>query len=404
VARKLAVKRLSAVEIDPALSHQHEFHAGRLRVALGFGDEKVSGKLKVHVHQRDGTLIVDEGPFTLYDARQLTPGRSEWHLYYASKSLPLLVDPGDLLVLFRPDETSNLSGIVAAAGSGVESQLLELTALDSSSDLDRFLIIEPPQPRLEEAIGATRTLFADDELGPPVESSRVTGIRGIVELATASGRIPGTVDMAKAAEELLGDAVSQLANPDRYLVDVLQVETDLFFEIEKAVHESRLRVILEEGGAVPEVLNWAMGVHQARRSRRGQSLQLHFARLLDARKIPYTPQCGTEAGETPDFVMPGCAQYHAGAFPGRQLRMVACKSTSKERWRQILNEAERIPRKFLLTLDASLTPATIDQMLAAELIPHIPSPIISASYSANTGRDHLRTVEYLLLNLEAATL
>jgi hypothetical protein len=404
VARKLAVKRLSAVEIDPKLSHQHEFHAGRVRTALGFGDEKVSGVLKLHVHRRDGTLIVDDGAFTLYDARELTPGRSEWHLYYASKLLPRLVAPGDLLVLFRPDETNNLAGIVAAAGTAVEGQLLDLTALDPDADLGQFLIVEPGQPQIADAIGATQTLFADDELGPAVEGLRLTGARGIVELATVSGRIPGTIDMARAAEELLGDTATQLVDADRYLVDVLQVETDLFFEIEKAVHETRLRAILEDGGAVPEVLNWAMGVHQARRSRRGQSLQLHFARLLDARRIPYTAQCGTEAGETPDFVMPGCTQYHAGAFPDGQLRMVACKSTSKERWRQVLNEAERIPRKFLLTLDPALTAATIDQMLAADLVPYIPEPIISAAYRGNPGQDHLTTVRNLLDELEAATL
>jgi hypothetical protein len=404
VARKLAVKRLSAVEIDPALSHQHEFHAGRLRVALEFGNEKVSGNLKLHVHQRDGTLIVDEGAFTLYDARQLTLGRSEWHLYYASKTLPLVVGAGDLLVLFRPDETNSLAGIVAAAGSDVESQLLELTALDTSVDLGRFLIIEPPRPRFEEAIGASRTLFADDELGQALEVIRAPGSSRILEVATAAGRIPGTAEMARAAQELLGDPQRRLTDPDQYLVDVLKIETDLFFEIERAIHESRLRAILDEGGAVPEVLNWAMGVHQARRSRRGQSLQLHFAGLLDTRRIPYSAQCGTEAGETPDFVMPGCSEYHDAAFPHDRLRMVACKSTAKERWRQILNEAQRIAPKFLLTLDAALTAPTIEQMVAADLMPFIPLPIISAAYATNLRRDRLKPEVDLLVELEAATL
>jgi hypothetical protein len=192
--------------------------------------------------------------------------------------------------------------------------------------------------------------------------------------------------------------------PDRYLVEVLQVETDLFFEVEKAVHDSRLRAILDGGGAVPEVLNWAMGVHQARRSRRGQSLQLHFASLLDARGIRYTAQCATEAGETPDFVTPGCPEYHEEAFPDARLRMVACKSTSKERWRQVLNEAQRINPKFLLTLDTALTASTIDQMLEAQLVPHIPAPIVSSAYAANPRRDRIRTVEDLLVDLEAATL
>ena len=80
--------------------------------------------------------------------------------------------------------------------------------------------------------------------------------------------------------------------------------------------------------------------------------------------------------------------------------MVACKSTSKERWRQILNEAERIPTKFLLTLDPSLTSATIDQMIESHLVPHIPAPIISAAYRSNVSRHRIRTVQDLLVELE----
>jgi hypothetical protein len=403
VARKLAVKRLSAVEIDPGQSHQHEFHAGRLRKALGFGDERISGNLRLHVHRGNG-LVVDEGAFTLYDARELTPGRTEWHLYYTSKSLPSLVGPSDLLVLFRPDDSSDLAGIVAASGTAVETELLRLVTLDPGADLRRFLIVEPPRPQLSNASGATQTLFADDELGSVRAARDATAPHPLVTAAMSAGRIPGTAEMAHAAEELIGNSDMRARDPDRYLVEVLQIETDLFFQLEKVVHDSRLQAILDGGGAVPEVLDWAMGVHQARRSRRGQSLQLHFASILDARGIRYIAQCSTEAGETPDFVTPGCHEYHDEMFPESRLRMVACKSTSKERWRQVLNEAHRINPKFLLTLDTALTPSTIDQMLEAQLVPHIPAPIVSSAYAANPRRDRIRSVEDLLVELEAATL
>lgn len=44
--------------------------------------------------------------------------------------------------------------------------------------------------------------------------------------------------------------------------------------------------------------------------------------------------------------------------------MLASKSTCKDRWRQILNEAARIPHKHLLTLEPSISENQTDEMRA----------------------------------------
>jgi len=44
--------------------------------------------------------------------------------------------------------------------------------------------------------------------------------------------------------------------------------------------------------------------------------------------------------------------------------MLASKSTCKDRWRQILNEAARIPNKHLLTLEPSISENQTDEMKA----------------------------------------
>ena len=46
MAGQIAVKRIAAVEVDPQSSHQHEFNAGRLRIALGFGHGTTTGRLR----------------------------------------------------------------------------------------------------------------------------------------------------------------------------------------------------------------------------------------------------------------------------------------------------------------------------------------------------------------------
>lgn len=42
--------------------------------------------------------------------------------------------------------------------------------------------------------------------------------------------------------------------------------------------------------------------------------------------------------------------------------MLASKSTCKDRWRQILNEAARIPDKHLLTLEPSISEGQTNEM------------------------------------------
>ena len=45
--------------------------------------------------------------------------------------------------------------------------------------------------------------------------------------------------------------------------------------------------------------------------------------------------------------------------------MLAVKSTCKDRWRQILAEADRLPVKHLLTLEPGISVAQTDEMTPA---------------------------------------
>ena len=56
--------------------------------------------------------------------------------------------------------------------------------------------------------------------------------------------------------------------------------------------------------------------------------------------------------------------------------MLAAKSTCKDRWRQILNEAARIPLKHLLTLEPSISRNQTDEMAAEGVQLVIPAPLV----------------------------
>jgi hypothetical protein len=44
--------------------------------------------------------------------------------------------------------------------------------------------------------------------------------------------------------------------------------------------------------------------------------------------------------------------------------MLGVKTTCKDRWRQVINEADRIPHKYLLTLQEGVSPTQFAEMSA----------------------------------------
>ncbi|WP_196424114.1 type II restriction endonuclease [Commensalibacter melissae] len=85
---------------------------------------------------------------------------------------------------------------------------------------------------------------------------------------------------------------------------------------------------------------------QRRKARSGRSLELHLREIFLEEKLKeglnFSYQPETENGKRPDFVFPCENAYKNKHFLSKQLRMLAVKTTCKDRWRQILNEADRM--------------------------------------------------------------
>lgn len=374
---------------------------------MGFASEPTRGNLRLVVFGDDGNdAIIDEDVFTLYDARAANPSRSEWHLYYRSSIFEEAAEPGDLLVLYRPDDGSDLHGIVLRGGSEREQRFLEAMHMGADQLIDEFRLLDPdaPSPAARRRVGEALALRDQVPAKAPDAAEYPKSEHPLVSRAVREGRLPTTREMASAAEGLAQQRLDPVGEPDEYLATLLDAETRLFHEIEDATSAESLNAMWTSRPNVAEVLEWAMRIHQARRSRRGQSLQHHFASLLRANNLPYGAQCRTEPGEVPDFVVPSCEAYADPTFPDDKLRMVACKTTSKERWRQILNEAHRIPEKYLLTLDERLSAATIGEMAVARLRVFLPRPVLTSAYDNHPLRGGLNDVSELLKDLSAVTM
>jgi hypothetical protein len=94
-----------------------------------------------------------------------------------------------------------------------------------------------------------------------------------------------------------------------------------------------------------------------------------------AHGIRFARGAETENKNKPDFLFPGASEYRDEAFPAAQLTMLGAKSTLKDRWRQVLSEARRIPNKHLVTLEPGISEAQINQMQAESLQLVVPAKI-----------------------------
>lgn len=137
----------------------------------------------------------------------------------------------------------------------------------------------------------------------------------------------------------------------------------------------RLRAgfLVENVVDVDGFVKYSLRVQNRRKSRAGQALEHHLEEVFRVFALKYDRQAVTEHKAKPDFLFPGAGEYHDKKFPVSGLSMLGVKSTCKDRWRQVLSEAARIPDKHLLTLQGSISENQTDEMRANRLQLVLPS-------------------------------
>ena len=149
------------------------------------------------------------------------------------------------------------------------------------------------------------------------------------------------------------------ADPDATLMAWLDREEQLFRALEEAIIGKRIKEGFE---SVDDFIRYSLTVQNRRKSRMGHALQNHLAEVFTRHGLRYTAQAKTEGGNKPDFIFPGETEYRNSAFDATLLVMLGVKSSAKDRWRQILPEAQRVPHKHLCTLEAGISENQTDQM------------------------------------------
>lgn len=192
---------------------------------------------------------------------------------------------------------------------------------------------------------------------------------------TLKVEFPASADMSKAARNIQYQVYMNRSlavnDPDSILLRWTEQEYTLF----RAIEHARYGDIVAGGfSSVEDFVVMANQVLNRRKSRAGKSLEHHLAAIFDENKICYTAQAVTEGNKKPDFLFPSEEAYHDMTLTVEKLCTLAAKTTCKDRWRQILNEANRLreENKYLCTMQQGISAAQMDEMETEKVILVVP--------------------------------
>ncbi len=318
-----------------------------------------------HYFADDQEPIQDEGDFTFYDARAKTAdrtGRSEWRFYYYGNFLSC-ANIGDWFFLAR-SQSGRLFGLVFQRNSAwlrAAQALFGVQTLTPSFDVVSRETLDKQQFEL-----LRRQILAELDLEVTVPA-RPTDEE--LMLAKYGRTFPATKEMSAFART---QVEVDIKRPDEVLVRWLDREEELFRALENVIIGERLKAGFK---SVDEFIAYSLSVQNRRKARMGFALQNHLAEVFTQQRLQFTAQAHTEGNNRPDFIFPGEQQYHDVGFNAALLVMLGVKSTSKDRWRQVLTEADRIPRKHLCTLEPGISTKQTDEMTRQELSLVVPATL-----------------------------
>lgn len=328
-------------------SHQAGFYIPKCASELLFDEPGRKGENKEKT-----VLIKWQNDFTTESCMKYygQGTRNEYRITRFGRGFPFLQDDnvGDLLIIAKFTE-EDYAGYV----------------LNFDEDIDEF--------------------FATFNLAPD-ETNQLIDVAGIVKpdekiallLQEFTGRFnsfPETRQMAQGARDCFNKAYNIADKtlkdkPDEILLSWVDTEYRLFKCMEEKVYADAVN---RPFGSIDAFVQMANEVLNRRKSRAGKSLEHHLADIFAINKLVFEEQAVTEDNKKPDFLFPNGKCYHNLLFPADNLIVLGVKTTCKDRWRQVLTEADRVNIKFLFTLQQGISKNQLKEMHDSHLklvVPH----------------------------------
>lgn len=349
--QKVFCKFLSANDTGLTGGHQAGIYISKPSIPILFDEPGIKGqnkekwvKVKWHDDFETDTRFIYYGQGT----------RNEYRITNFGRGFPFLRPEytGALFILIQ-NTSEDYQGFVLNTEDEI-NQFLDTFGI-SSTETNRLIETQLVAPEIHEKMEMDKFI---SELDVDFPSSEI--------MSAAARRIQDTVF---DHHEFI------CTNPDRKLLDWTEVEYRLF----RALEYARYGEMITRGfSTVEDFIATANQVLNRRKSRAGKSLEHHLVAIFDGNNITYQSQAVTEGNKKPDFLFPSQAAYRDTAFPTDKLISLAAKTTCKDRWRQVINEADRLRgrNKFLCTLQQGISAAQMDEMDSERVILVVPKPYI----------------------------
>lgn len=280
--------------------------------------------------------------------------RNEYRLTRFGRGFPYLQDEniGDLLVIVKK-ANDYYEAFVLQSDEGIDEFLAALNI--SSTDINGIIPKQFEQTAEDELLKCFLAF---------INSLKV--------------EFPATIELATNARNCYNgvyNITSKLiqANPDKEILGWIDAEFQLFKALENSRYSKRIQTPF---ATVEELVETANTILNRRKSRAGKSLEHHLAEVFSTFKLVYATQAITEYNKKPDFLFPNVDAYLNPKFDDKKLVILASKTTCKDRWRQVLNEADRVKTKHLFTLQQGISKNQLEEMYKYEVCLVVPKPYL----------------------------
>lgn len=358
-------KFLSANDTKATKSHQSGYLVGKSAWQMFLPNEPDKGEnIKVDVTIKWQNDFETNSTFTYYGAK-----KNEFRLTNFGRNFPFREENnvGDLFILCKQGSDYYEAFIL----SGDEEIDDFFAAFNISSNESNGIIPKQFQQSAEDKL----TLCFSEYLKSVV------------------AKFPPTIDLAINARNCYNKTYGitpQIikANSDRELLNWIGAEFQLFKIIECDRYNERIKIPFQ---TVEELIDVSNTILNRRKSRAGKSLEFHLGEIFRTFNLKFETQAVTEDNKRPDFLFPNAMSYHDHKFDTKKLVMLASKTTCKDRWRQILNEADRVKIKHLFTLQQGISKNQLIEMYKYNVCLVVPAPYLNSF--PKEFRSRIKTLE-----------
>jgi hypothetical protein len=225
---------------------------------------------------------------------------------------------------------------------------------------------------------------------PESENACIEGqLQSFVE---SVGDFPAPTDISEAARKALEHCIRGLhaQNLDKRLMEAVGTEYRLFRLVESKICTP---LVTQKFPDIDAFLNTAQTILQRRKARAGLAFQNQVQALFTEKSISFCAQPRKIDG-LPDFIFPSQEAYLDPSFPAEKLTALALKTTCKDRWRQVLQEASRCQRKHLLTLQGGISVPQLKEMRDSHVTLVVPEPLQKDYNAVDSGVEILSFEEF----------